>query len=189
MPNINFSDFCFPKLIPYSKYFGRRWIYLLAIQVFSYSFLMAIPEVAIALANKKSFEICSEDLRSVGLSEAVVAKACGAALKPRGLSECVTDIYDTTAETISAEEILFNCQRVRRVNELGICVQKINKSVRDTSNQAAVLESCRRSLLPERFSFCVVGLSTNVELPTEQLLATCLNPSQEISELSPNEEN
>lgn len=183
IPNINFSNL-FLKKFPRSIKFCRwRWIYLVGI--FSYGLLIATPEVAIAQANKKSFKICSEDLLSVGLSEAEVANACGAALKPRGLSRCVTKIYDNTTDELSAEDILFNCQRVRRFDELGTCVETINKSVTDKSNEAAILESCRLSLLPKRFSSCVVGLNTNVGLATEELLSNCLNPDAEISDISP----
>ncbi len=187
MANMNFSD-KFPLSVP-KKYLSKRWISLAAIQLFSCSLLMVIPEVATAQANRKSFRICSRDLLSIGLSESEVANACGAALKPRDLSRCVTKIYDNTTEELSAEEILFNCQRVRRVDELGTCVQKINKAVKDTSNEAAVLESCRLSLLPEGFSSCVIGLSANVKLSTEELLTTCLNPNQEISEVDSEEES
>ncbi|WP_094678361.1 hypothetical protein [Hydrocoleum sp. CS-953] len=181
----NFSDFLsdkFPLFTP-KKYLSKRWISLAAIQLFSYSFLMIIPEVATAQPSRKSFRICSRDLLSVGLSESEVANACGAALKPRDLSKCVTRIYDSTTKELPAEEILFNCQRVRRVDELGNCVRKINKAVKDTSNESAVLENCRLSLLPESFSSCVIGLSSNVGLSTEELLTTCLNPNQEISEV------
>ncbi len=191
MPNINFSDFLSHKfrLSAPKKYFGKRWISLVTIQLFSCSLLMVIPEVATAQANRQSFRICSRDLLSVGLSKEEVANACGAALKPRGLSKCVTKIYDSTTKELPAEEILFNCQRVRRVDELGSCVENINKLVKKKSNQAAVLESCRRSLLPEIFSFCVISLSANVKLPTEELLATCLNPNQEISDVDSEEES
>lgn len=189
MPNINCCDTYSQNFRQSSKYYGWRWMYLAAIQLFSYSLLMAIPPKAMAQANKQSFVICSEELLSVGLSDAEVGNACGAALKPRGLSECVTKIYDSTTEALSAEEILFNCQQVRRVDELGTCVEKINKSVQATSNQAAVLENCRRSLLPKRFSSCVVGLNRNAQLSTEQLLATCLNPNEEIREIPPDEES
>ncbi|MGK7922176.1 MAG: hypothetical protein AB4080_19435 [Trichodesmium sp.] len=191
MSNLNFSDFFSDKFhlsLP-KKYLSKRWISLAAIQLFSYSLLMAIPEAATAQANRQSYRICSRDLLSVGLSKEEVANACGAALKPRGLSGCVTDIYDSTTKELSAEEILFNCQRVRRVNELGTCVEKINKSVRDKSNQAAILESCRRSLLPEIFSFCVIGLSSNITLSTEEMLSSCLNPNQETSDVSEEEES
>ncbi|NEP88172.1 MAG: hypothetical protein F6K18_15780 [Okeania sp. SIO2C2] len=174
--NINFSNL-FLKKFPLSiKFCHWRWIYLVG--VFSYALLIATPEVAIAQANKKSFEICSEELLSVGLSDTEVANACGAALKPRGLSGCVTKIYDSTTKELSSQEILFNCQRVRRVDEFGTCVETINKSVQDKSNEAAILESCRLSLLPERFSFCVVSLSANVGLTTEELLSNCLNPDE-----------
>ena len=108
-------------------------------------------------------------------------------LKPRDLSKCVTKIYDNTTTEFPAEKILLNCQQVRRVNELGTCVEKINTSVKDTSNEATVLESCRLSLLPESFSSCVIGLSANLGLSTEELLATCLNPNQQTSELSGDE--
>ncbi|NES90732.1 MULTISPECIES: hypothetical protein [Okeania] len=185
--NINFSNLFLKKFSLSIKFFHWRWIYLLG--VFSYGLLIVNPELATAQANKKSFKICSEELLSVGLSEAEVANACGAALKPRGLSGCVTKIYDSTTEELSAEDILFNCQRVRRVDELGTCVETINESIQDKSNEAAILESCRLSLLPERFSSCVVGLSANVELTTEELLSNCLNPDAEISDISPDEES
>ena len=185
MPNLNFSDFLYDKfpLSAPKKYFNKRWISLAAIQLFSCSLLIAIPEAATAQANRKSFRICSRDLLSVGLSEEEVANACGTALKPRDLSRCVTRIYDDTTEELPAEEILFNCQRVRRVDELGTCVQEINKEIKNTSDQSAVLESCRLSLLPESFSSCVIGLSDNVALSTEELLATCLNANEEITEV------
>ncbi|MGD1805114.1 hypothetical protein ACP6PL_06690 [Dapis sp. BLCC M126] len=191
MSNINFSNFLsekFPLFAP-KKYLSKRWIYLAAIQLFSSSLLMAIPDVATAQANRKSFRICSRDLLSVGLSESEVANACGAALKPRHLSRCVTRIYDNTTKELPAKEILFNCQRVRRVDELGNCVRKINKAVKDTSNESAILESCRLSLLPKGFSSCVIGLSSNVRLSTEELLTTCLNPNQEISGVDSEQES
>ncbi|MGB3509757.1 MAG: hypothetical protein WBA93_11030 [Microcoleaceae cyanobacterium] len=189
MPKINCFDTYSQDFRQSSKYHGWGWMYLAAIQLFSYSLLMTIPPKAMAQANQQSFVMCSEELLSVGLSDAEVASACGAALKPRGLSECVTKIYDSTTEALSTEEILFNCQQVRRVEELGTCVEKINKSVQPISNQAAVLENCRRSLLPDRFSSCVVGLNRNAKLPTEELLATCLNPNEETREISPGEES
>ncbi|MEM1169940.1 MAG: hypothetical protein AAGJ08_12890 [Cyanobacteria bacterium P01_H01_bin.35] len=191
MSHKNFSDFFsdkFPLFAP-KKYLSKRWISLAAIQLFSYSLLMIIPEVATAQPSRKSFRICSRDLLSVGLSEEEVANACGAALKPRNLSRCVTRIYDNTTKELPAEEILFNCQRVRRVDELGNCVRRINKAVKDSSNESSVLENCRLSLLPESFSSCVIGLSANVKLSTEELLTTCLNPNQEISEFDSEEES
>ncbi|MDJ0553332.1 MAG: hypothetical protein QNJ68_02600 [Microcoleaceae cyanobacterium MO_207.B10] len=189
MPNINFSDFTSQKFRPSKKARGWRWTYLAAIQIFTSSLLVGIPPKAMAQANRQSFVICSRELLSVGLSESEVTNACSAALKPRGLSGCVTKIYDNTTEALSAEEILFNCQQVRRVDELGTCVEKINKAVKGALNQAAVLEGCRRSLLPERFSSCVVGVNRNVGLPTEDLLATCLNPNEEINQISPQQES
>lgn len=189
MPKMNFSNFLSEKftLSEPKKYFSKFWVYLAAIQLFSCGLLIGIPEVATAQTNRKSFTICSRDLLSVGLSEEEVANACSAALKPKDLSKCVTKIYDNTTEELPVEKILFNCQRVRRVDELGTCVEKINKSVKNTSNEATVLESCRLSLLPKSFSSCVVGLSANVGLSTEKLLATCLNPNQETSEISGDE--
>ena len=189
MSNMNFSDFCSDTFLLFisKKYFRKLWIYLATIQLFGCSLLIAIPETATAQVNRKSFRICSRDLLSVGLSEEEVANACGAALKPRDLSKCVTKIYDNTTTEFPVQKILLNCQQVRRVDQLGTCVEKINKSVKDTSNEATVLESCRLSLLPESFSSCVIGLSTNLELSTEELLATCLNPNQQTSELSGDE--
>ena len=186
MPNMKFSHFLSDKSPLYQpqKYLSKPWVYLTTIQLFTCGLLMAIPKVATAQVNRKSFIICSRDLLSVGLSEREVANACSAALKPKDLSKCVTKIYDNTTEELSAEEILLNCQRVRRVDELGTCVERINKSVQDTSNQETILESCRISLLPESFSSCVIGLNANLGLSTEELLTTCLNPNQEKTELS-----
>lgn len=189
MSHMNFSDFfsdTFLLFIP-KKYFRKLWIYLATTQLLGCSLLIAIPETATAQVNRKSFRICSRDLLSLGLSEEEVANACGAALRPKDLSKCVTKIYDNTTTEFPAEKILLNCQQVRRVDELGTCVGKINRSLKDTSNEATVLESCRLSLLPESFSSCVIGLSTNLELSTEELLTTCLNPDRQKSELSGDE--
>ncbi|MEB3342112.1 hypothetical protein [Okeania sp.] len=190
MSHQNFPNFFSSKfsLSTPKKYLKKRWIFLTAIQLLSSSFLMVIPEPATGIdfqklfkkepADIKSFRLCSENLLSVGLSNQEVANACSATVEPEDLSICVTKIYNSTTQKLPAQDILLNCQQVRRVDELGTCVENINLSMANISNQFAVLEGCRRSLLPEDFSACVVGLSINVKLPTEELLNTCLNPDR-----------
>lgn len=144
------------------------------------------------------FRECAELLTNAEIVESQVAIACAEALDPEDLSFCVDEISTFTA--IDPLYTLFGCFRTRRPVELAHCVVDIHYNVlmpktflyqdddrynlndRLTPADKATLEPvalstldhCRRSLLPERFSACVVGLSTEVSFSSEQLLGTCI---------------
>lgn len=118
------------------------------------------------------YEACASGLLEVGLSAEDVATACGAALYPRDLSECVVEINDETA--IEADDALFGCRRVRRPIDLATCVVEINDGASEETAALSVLDFCRRSLLPLRFSACVVGIRDEVELSTLEAMSNCI---------------
>ena len=134
---------------------------------------MTIP-LKPALA-KNPYQICAENLVAVGISEDTTAEVCAGALEPEILSECVSKISDSTLEGVDPPLILFNCQRVRRPEELGNCVVDILENIPDASKEI-VMESCRRSLLPERYASCAIGLYEQLQLPSTEIFVNCLNP-------------
>lgn len=133
--------------------------------------------------NKNSYRICAQEMVAVGVVPEAAAAACAAALHPRDVSMCVSQI--NTKTKVAAMDALFNCRRVRRPKELATCVVDINSKAQGAPI-VSVLDHCRRSLLPERFSQCVVGLSSELKFPTEQLLATCIDARYQIGQFEPN---
>ena len=133
--------------------------------------------------NKNAYRICAQEMVAVGVVPEAAAAACAAALHPRDVSMCVSQI--NTKTKVAAMDALFNCRRVRRPDELATCVVDINSKAQGAPI-ASVLDHCRRSLLPERFSECVVGLSRELKFPTEQLLATCIDARYQIGQFEPN---
>jgi hypothetical protein len=142
-----------------------RWVMPLAIAGLA---TLSLP-IQPSLARDNDYQTCAAALRDVGLSEAQVASACAAALRPADLATCVGYISDL--EAIDAAAALSGCRRVRRPLEYATCVVDIN-------NQGAVandvLEQCRRSLLPARFSECVVGLVAEISASTGSAMESCI---------------
>lgn len=149
---------------------------------------MGLPQtpaqaLTIGGAGRNSYQSCTSALLGAKISEADAAAACGGALYPRDLSDCVTRISGNSK--IAVADILSSCQRVRRPVELASCYVKIN---RDASDAVAtdVLESCRRSLLPDRYSDCVVGVKRETKLPIADVLTSCIAASNRPREVLPN---
>jgi hypothetical protein len=117
------------------------------------------------------FDECARYLEAAGIEPDRIAYACGAAIDPEDLSECVLRIDYYT--DIPSSEALAGCFRVRQPEKLAECVVDISQDAPDP-NQAAVLDFCRRSLLPDRFSECVVGLTAEIEVTTDFAMSTCI---------------
>lgn len=146
---------------------------------------MAIPSRPAAAAvdvDADSFRICAEELLDSGIPPEQASTACGSALDPEDLSLCVLGIDSNTL--VAAEDALEACFQVRRPLELASCVVNINN---ETSNPdlTSVLNNCRRSLLPERFSDCVVGLSSGIDFSPAEAMETCISAEDFPRELFP----
>lgn len=137
----------------------------------------SLPAVAFDLdfevveEDDNPFSICAYELQDTGISENLIAYACGAALDPEELSECVARIDYYTP--IEADNALYACYRVRRPLDLAECVVDINEKTANP-NSVSTLDFCRRSLLPTRFSECVVGLTKRIDVTTDFAMATCI---------------
>lgn len=146
--------------------------------------LLAAPTIAFPsfnLVNKKDYQKCAEGLRQAGVGEALTAQACAGVTRPRFLAECVTSIQETGQ--IASEEAVVSCVSVRRPRELGVCVSDIIENGQGV-DPSSVLYSCSRSLLPERYSFCVIGLAqNNTSVAVDQLLEICLNPPEQFVDI------
>lgn len=125
-----------------------------------------------AAAARNDYTTCADELMEVGIPDETIALACGAALRPDELSECVLDINKKTE--IAAAEALSTCRRVRRPEELATCVVDIRLET-EASQVPEVLDHCRRSLLPVAFSRCVVGLNLNISIAPEEAMAACID--------------
>ena len=132
---------------------------------------LALPAKA-TIVRQSDYRACAFYLQEAGIPAGQAADACSAALKPRDLSTCVSDIDRQT--DIPPADALLTCRRVRRPLELGTCVVDISLYTQELAS-LAILDNCRRALLPERFSKCVVGLGLQTELPANQLMANCLD--------------
>lgn len=147
------------------------------------------------------FDVCLRQLLDSGVERDQAGTACADALIPRELSLCVQRVRENT--TISAEDTLKACYRVRRPVDLANCVVDIQsqiltsyttqKSKTETSSETTAidstqtttdtepspslfaLDSCRRSLLPGRHSECVIALSRSVQdMAPTKAMETCL---------------
>jgi hypothetical protein len=124
----------------------------------------------------RDYNACVNALSGLQLASTDVAAACGAALFPRSLGECVSRIGGDT--TIAAADALSGCRRVRRPNDLATCVVDISNGSNEGTVLTNVLDNCRRSLLPVRFSSCVVGLRSGLSaLSTEEAMTNCIASS------------
>jgi hypothetical protein len=133
--------------------------------------LGAITPLSRPAIASNGFNDCGRYLEAAGLEADRIAYACGAALDPEELGECVLKIDYYT--DISSSDALRGCFRVRQPEKLATCVVDISQYT-PNPNQVAVLDFCRRSLLPERFSECVVGLTKAVEVSTDFAMSTCI---------------
>lgn len=134
-------------------------------------------------AKIRDYRSCTTGLKNAGIADADVAAACAAALYPRDLSICVSEIDSDT--DITAPDALSACRRVRRPVALAKCVVDITGTGVETTEQSTVLDSCRRSLLPNRFSNCVVGLKTGVNIPISDALSSCIAASSRPRDVTP----
>ncbi|WP_156803555.1 hypothetical protein [Lyngbya sp. PCC 8106] len=162
---------------------GWRWLSRIVLSMGTVS-LLAAPVTAFPsfnLVNDKDYRRCAEGLRDAGITPLLSSQACAGVIRPRDLSECVVSIGNTGQ--ISSEEALVGCVSVRRPKELGICVSDIVTEGRGVE-PLNVLNSCALSLLPERHSFCVLGLAeVNRDVPVDDLLNICLNPPEQFTDL------
>ncbi|NJK69625.1 MAG: hypothetical protein HC789_07540 [Microcoleus sp. CSU_2_2] len=165
----------------------RRWILALGTQLVTLGLLVAaVPtESTSAITirfprNRNHYRVCTKELIGSGVTPDAAAGACAGALHPRDISKCVVQINRKTK--IAAADALSSCQRVRRPNELATCVVDINgKSRTQPAAPLLVLDQCRRSLLPQQFSECVVGLSRQLDFPTDRLMSTCLDSRDKVT--------
>lgn len=131
---------------------------------------IGLPPQPAAARQNNDYRTCAAALRDSGITEAQVAAACSAALRPAELATCVSEIEGQT--TVEASDALSGCRRVRRPLELSTCVVNINPG--EGAVAATVLDNCRRSLLPARFSECVVGLVAEINYNTNRAMRSCI---------------
>ncbi|BAU10666.1 hypothetical protein LEP3755_11570 [Leptolyngbya sp. NIES-3755] len=131
--------------------------------------------------DEADFDNCARDLTRGRVAAAVAADACAKAIRPKDLGICVTRI---TRNNISGDDALSVCRQVRRPVEAANCVTDIARRAPSTAT-VNVLDGCRRSLLPERFSRCVVDLSRELKLATDQSIANCIDATDRSRDLLP----
>jgi hypothetical protein len=174
MLNFNRVGFSQKEERSLKKHWGRRWLSLTVMPLVAGGLLgMTIPRGQALAGNP--YQTCAEEMLEIGISSDVAANVCAGALQPKSLSRCVSKIYDNVIEGVDPSFILFNCQRVRRPKELATCVGDILDEIPET-NSEIVIESCSRSLLPERYASCAIGLYQELQLPSTEIFASCLNP-------------
>ncbi|MGE5657047.1 MAG: hypothetical protein ACM37W_10555 [Actinomycetota bacterium] len=189
MPYPNFSGSESQHSVPTSSPTASRWLLKVGAQLVALSLLTALlpapPASALRFSrNRDSYRLCARELLAAGITSEAASAACGAALHPADISQCVTRI-NQKAE-IPATDALLSCRRVRRPDELANCVVNIRtKSQTEAAAPLSVMDFCRRSLLPERFADCVVGLSNHIKFPTERLMATCIDARNEVGQIEP----
>ncbi|AMW30921.1 MULTISPECIES: hypothetical protein [Arthrospira] len=133
------------------------------------------------LTVEADYARCVRELEDAGVSPRATATACGMAIRPTSIGECVTLI--TRDAGIAGDEAVLGCMSVRRPQELANCVVNITRS-NSEANALTVLEGCGRSLLPERYASCVVGMgSGSTEFAVNDLLRVCLNPPEQFSDM------
>lgn len=145
---------------------------------------MTLPITAATIPSsyRNQYRGCAGRLLSVGISAEAAAIACAQALRPRDLSRCVIEIEQQTE--LAAEDALSSCRQVRRPNELASCVVGISRNQEEAI--PSILNYCSRSLLPERFAECVVGLRVEADFAPTDAMETCIDASDQISEVAPN---
>jgi len=133
---------------------------------------ITIPSVPATAASRNEFQVCANQLLSVGVAPESASVGCAEALYPKDLSSCVFKIKQQTA--IAAQAALDSCGRVRRPTELATCVVDISKRIPDVV-APDVMDYCRRSLLPVRFSQCVVGFNIEMDFSAPKAMQTCID--------------
>lgn len=131
--------------------------------------------------DEADYDTCARNLTRGKISAAAAADACAKAIRPRDLGICVDRI---TSNNIAGEDALAVCREVRRPVEASTCVVNIRQRAPQTA-LINVLSGCRRSLLPERFSRCVVDLSRELRLATDQSIATCIDATDRSRDVAP----
>lgn len=153
---------------------GRRCLSLTVMPLVTGGLLgLTIPDRQVLADN--SYQICAEEMLAVGVSSDTAADACAGALKPENLSGCVSQISNNAIEGLDPSLILFNCQRVRRPEDLATCVTEILEKIPEANSEMA-MENCRQSRLPEVYGSCATGLYQQLQLPYTDIFASCLNP-------------
>lgn len=128
------------------------------------------------------YESCAAGLVGEGIAPEEAALACGVALKPDALAECVTDV---DRQSMAAVDVLDACRRVRRPDELASCFNDIRQTD-EASTPENVLSNCRRSLLPSRFANCVIGLRREITFSTDAAMASCIAAGDRPRNVLPN---
>ena len=165
---------------------GRTGVNMAMIAIQILTGVSLFSHVKPAIASSEAYRRCADVLLRQGIAPQSAASACAVALKPEQLSSCVSDINRRNKSGLNPNDILNSCQQVRRPNELSICVIDIGRKIRDVE-PVSILRSCQNSLLPRRYSQCVLGLAPRVGLSGNDLLGTCLDPKNYVSDLtSPN---
>jgi hypothetical protein len=148
--------------------------------IIGWSALTSVPIVLFTLtvpsnsATAQGFGGCVRSLVGSGISENQAGIACADALVPRDLSACVQRVTNNTS--LTAEDALQGCYRVRRPRDLASCVVRISNNVDNEKSDVLALDNCRRSLLPDRYSECVVGLNANLtNVSATQAMETCIS--------------
>ncbi|MBW4657632.1 MAG: hypothetical protein KME15_03085 [Drouetiella hepatica Uher 2000/2452] len=137
-------------------------------------------------STSADYRTCVAQITGAGIVAADAATACAAALYPRDLSKCVTNIDAGTA--LTSADAIANCTRVRRPVELATCVVDIGAidNPTETAPLLNIVDHCRRSLLPLRFSACVVGLRSQVDFATSAALSNCIAATNRPRNVLPN---
>jgi len=151
---------------------------LLLVAFTGYTGLMEPP-----LASPRNrFDNCTRDLISRQIAPEAATAACSKALQPEDLRVCVVDIAKRT--TLPAGDILSACQQVRRPKAMAKCVVKLRQDVKGAT-EAEILDNCSRTLFPERYSFCVRGLSRASSIGASAILNSCNDGGAQPRQLAP----
>ncbi len=165
---------------------GRTGVNMAMIAIQILTGVSLFSNIKPAIASSENYRRCADVLLKQGIAPQSVASACAVALKPEQLSSCVSNINRRNKSGLNPDVILNSCQQVRRPDELSTCVIDIGRKIRDVE-PVVILRSCQNSLLPKLYSQCVLGLAPEVGLSGSNLLGTCLDPKNYVSDLtSPN---
>lgn len=142
----------------------------------------ANPASALIPSSREDYRECAARLINAGIEASVAAPACASMLHPEDMARCVDRIDFNT--DLNAADALVACRQVRRPLDLSDCVIDINYGTREPQ-LFSILDSCRRSLLPERFANCVVGLSSEIDLTSNQAMFVCIDAKDRIRDVYP----
>ena len=131
----------------------------------------ALPFSTRTSPTEREFEACADILMDLDMSVPTIAEACGAAQEPKALAKCIDGISSNTS--ITSDEALAGCVRVRRPEEMAKCVVSLDAEF-DEALSSPVLGYCSRSLLPDVFENCVEGLYDPDTMDAMTLMASCV---------------